>query len=63
MFFTLAMLFTTNYDMDLVNQNIHENLTEPLIYFNTMDGSNHPVAITGDETEESCHIVSLFIQN
>ena len=63
MFFTLAMLFTTNYDMDVVNQNIDENLTEPLIYFNTMDGSKHLVVITGDETEESCHIVSLSRQN
>ena len=49
--------------MDLVNQNFDENLTEPLIYFSTNDGSNQLVVITGDEAAESCHIVSLFIQN
>ena len=48
--------------MDLVNQNCGENLTEPLIDFDINDGSNQRIVMTGDETKESCHIVSLFMQ-
>ena len=48
--------------MDLLNQDCDEGLTEPLIDFNTDDGSNQGIVITGDVMEENCHIASLSIQ-
>lgn len=49
-------------NLDLVNQNCGENLTEPQIDFDINDGSNQRIVMTGDKTKESCHIVSLFMQ-
>ena len=48
--------------MDFLKQTCVEGLTEPLVDFNIDDGSNQGIVITGDATEESCHIVSLSIQ-
>ena len=48
--------------MDFLNQDCDEGLKKPLIDFNIDDGSNQGIVITGDATEESCHIVSLSIQ-
>ena len=49
--------------MDFLNQDCDEGLTEPLIDFNINDGSNQGIVISGDATEESCHIVVLSIQH
>ena len=49
-------------NMDFLNQDCDEGLTEPLINFNTNDGSNQGIVITGDATDERCHDVSLSIQ-